>query len=306
MKKDAAMPKLTEKHHWDSVHEVERVLLDSAATKRGSDNGQTSLKRRVKRKMNELIGSSVFTRMSDYGDYLLWEVIFTRYLRDLKGAQVLEIGSAPGEFLVQFSKKYECIVYGADYSEVGVDVNRKLFSSHGIDPDNVIHADVFSDQFHEQYRGSFKTVISRGFIEHFTDVENAIEKHMNLLAEDGYLIVSIPNLRGINYFLTRIFNKELIPLHNLDIMRQEVFSTLFDRDDLDRLFCDYYGTFNFTLFYAKNDSLRQFVLNFLHKLQPLLNLIFRLILRDRGMETKFVSPALLFIGKKTSRASADS
>jgi hypothetical protein len=129
-----------------------------------------------------------------------------------------------------------------------------------------------------------------------------IEKHMNLLSEGGYLIVSIPNFRGVNYALTSIFNKELIPLHNLDIMRKAEFLKLFDRADLLRLFCDYYGTFSFYLFYTKKDSPMRFALRLSYKLQPLLNLIFRLVLRKTGAEGELVSPYLLFIGRKMSKA----
>ncbi|MBA2525103.1 MAG: hypothetical protein H0V18_04855 [Pyrinomonadaceae bacterium] len=125
---------------------------------------------------------------------------------------------------------------------------------------------------------------------------------MNLLSEGGYLIVSIPNFRGVNYALTSIFNKELIPLHNLDIMRKAEFLKLFDRADLLRLFCDYYGTFSFYLFYTKKDSPMRFALRLSYKLQPLLNLIFRLVLRKTGAEGELVSPYLLFIGRKMSKA----
>jgi 2-polyprenyl-3-methyl-5-hydroxy-6-metoxy-1,4-benzoquinol methylase len=158
---------LTEKEHWDSVHESEEEHLDSPANNRGFDYEQLSLMRKLVVGVKKLLGPNVLVRMSSYGDYLLWDVIFQQHLPKLKGAKVLEVGSSPGEFLVQFSQKYECVPYGVDYSEVGVQLNRKTFSSHGINPDNVIHADFFSDQFQERYQESFDVVISRGFIEHF-------------------------------------------------------------------------------------------------------------------------------------------
>jgi 2-polyprenyl-3-methyl-5-hydroxy-6-metoxy-1,4-benzoquinol methylase len=215
-----------------------------------------------------------------------------------KGAKVLEVGSAPGKFLVEFKQNYDCVPYGLEYSETGVELNRKVFSSHGINPDNVICADFFSNEFHEQYRERFDIVISRGFIEHFADVDNVIQEHLNLLKPGGHLIVSIPNVRGANYILTQLFYKELIPIHNLNIMRKKEFSKLFNNGRLSHLFCDYYGTFSFGLFYTKNDGPMRLVLDVCSRLQRLLNLIFRLILQDKGAESRLFSPHLLFIGKK--------
>lgn len=296
------MGKLSEKEHWDSYHTYEEEGVDSDAGNRGLDVRQLSAKRRLVLRVKKLLGPNVLTRMSDYGDYLLWDVIFKRHLPQLKGAKVLEVGSAPGEFLVRFSQRYECVPYGVEYSEIGVQINQEVFAAHGLDPDNVIHADFFSDQFHEQYRGAFDVVISRGFIEHFSDPESVVEKHLSLLAEGGYLILSIPNFRGANYALLRLFNKRLIPLHNLDIMRKAQFANLFGREELSPLFCDYYGTFSFYLFYTEKDSPLRSALNLSRKLQPALNLMFRLALGDKGAENKLLSPALLFIGRKINKA----
>src|SRR5438067_1576464 len=144
------MSELSGKEHWDSIYEY---------------NERPSLKRQLKLRVKKLLGPKVLAWVVDYSDYLLWEVIFKAHLPPLKGAKVLEVGSAPGTFLAQFSQKYECTPYGVEYSDVGVQVNRKIFSSVGINPDNVIHADFFSDQFNERYQESFDVVISRGFIE---------------------------------------------------------------------------------------------------------------------------------------------
>ena len=170
------------------------------------------------------------------------------------GLKVLEVGSAPGEHLVRLNKQYGFIPYGIEYSESGNELNREIFASNNIDPDNVIYADFFSDEVHERYKGAFDIVISRGFIEHFTDVRSVIEKHNNLLAEGGYLlIISIPNLNGVNYALGRFFHKELIPLHNLSIMRKQEFIELFDNQGLSTLFCDLLGTFNLDVQHQKRD-----------------------------------------------------
>ncbi|MFN2456436.1 MAG: class I SAM-dependent methyltransferase, partial [Pyrinomonadaceae bacterium] len=210
----------------------------------------------------------------------------------------LEVGSAPGEFLVELNRRLGCVPYGVEYSKEGVEVNRDVFNAHGIDPNNVIHADFFSDEFQNKHRESFDLVVSRGFIEHFTNVEEVLDKHINLLAKDGYLIVTIPNLKGINYYLTRIFHKELIAIHNLDIMEREAFSRLFDKRRLASLFCGYYGVFNFYLFNTKANSAMRRPLDVCFKIQPVLNATFRVLFQDKGVENSLSSPSLIFIGRK--------
>jgi len=162
----------------------------------------------------------------------------------------------------------------------------------------VIHTDFFSDEFRESHKERFDVVISRGFIEHFTDVEPVIDRHLDLLAPGGYLLVSIPNLRGFNYPVARLLHKEVIPLHNLSIMQKPAYTKLFNRPDLQSMFCDYYGTFSFYLFTSGSSQLVQYGLKLGHRFQPLLNLAFRTFLGDRGAETGAFSPYLLYIGRK--------
>jgi SAM-dependent methyltransferase len=166
----------------------------------------------------------------------------------------------------------------------------------------VIYADFLSDEDHRQYKGAFDIVISRGFIEHFTDVRSIIEKHVNLLAEGGRLIISIPNLNGLNYALGSLFHKDIIPLHNLTIMEKGEFTRLFDGQGMSPLLCGYYGTFNFGLFNAKKSSLSELALRLCMKAQLVLNVMLRLLFKGRSPEHSKFSPALIYIGVKTSEA----
>lgn len=278
------MKTLTEREYWDSIHKRKVV-----------EQKQHSLKGHLKIGMGRLLDSKY---MRSYADYLLWDVIFKKHLPKTKGAKVLEVGSAPGHNLVRLSRTFGFVPYGIEYSDSGVELNREIFSSNNINPDHVIHADFFSDEIRDQYREHFDIVISEGFIEHFDDVDDVIKRHIDLLAQGGYLIVSIPNLRGANYRLQRAFNKELLLMHNTDIMRRGEFLKLFDKACLSTLFCDYYGTFNFGLFISKSRSPLRFVLTFCKVLQLILNVVFRVLFRGEGAESELFSPYLLFIGVK--------
>lgn len=292
-----APERLSPKTHWDGVHRAERVNLAAAADRRADTRSLKATLKRLLGKRLEYIAS--------YEEHLLWNVILPRHLPDVRGAKAIEIGSAPGEFLVRLARSRGCVPFGVDYSEEGVQVNRDLFVANGLDPGHVVCADVFSASFQQEHRESFDVVMSRGFIEHFSDPERIIGMHMSLLAPGGLLLVSIPNLRGANRALTWLCNRQILPLHNLDIMTLPAFEDLFTGEELESLFCGYYGTFNLHLFYAPDGSPARWLVGLAHRIQPALNVLFRSLLGNRGLESALFSPSLLFIGRKGANGRGD-
>ena len=216
----------------------------------------------------------------------------------MKGARMLEVGSAPGTSLVTFNHKLGCMPFGIDYSEHGVETNRQVFIANNLNPDNVIHADFFSDEFHNRYKESFDMVYSGGFIEHFDNARDVVDKHIGLLAKGGHLVILIPNLRGINHLILKLFYKELLDIHNLSIMRKTEFAKLFDHESLTPLFCDYYGTLTLDVTAARKNSPVRFILNGMKKLELITNLILHIALRGHDLNTRFTSPYLIFVGVK--------
>ena len=293
---------LTDKRFWDSTYLNEKEGLAPVLTL--SEIEPLTFKSRVKMKIKALMGRRLLDYMRSYEDYLLWDVIYKNHLPKKEGLKVLEVGSAPGEHLVRLSKRFGFTPYGIEYSESGVELNRAVFAANGIDPDNVIYADFLSDEVHSRYKGAFDIVISRGFIEHFTDVRAIVEKHVNLLARGGHLIISIPNLNGLNYALGSLFHKDIIPLHNLTIMRKGEFMKLFDDQGVAPVLCRYYGTFNFGLFNARKSSLLELALKLCMKVQLVLNVLLRLFFKGRSAEHSKLSPSLIYIGVKTDEAPA--
>lgn len=266
-----------------------------------SNNGANILKSDLEKKSSSF-GKKILGYMRhDYHDYILWNVIYEKYMPKIEGAKILEIGSAPGNHLARIAKTFGFVPYGVENSKYGVELNRKVFDLYNINTDNVIYADFFSDEFQLKYKGFFDVIISRGFIEDFSgaNVENIIEKHVNLLTKGGHLFVSIPNLRGIYYFWVRLFDRPLLSELNFDIMQKDKFLKLFDGKNLSILFCDYYGIFNCgNRFTARRDLSIRFIIVFLGNLQKILNLIFHLTLKNKNAETGIFSPYLQFIGKK--------
>ncbi|HJQ23329.1 MAG TPA: class I SAM-dependent methyltransferase [Blastocatellia bacterium] len=288
---------LSEKQHWDLVHQQHQAPTASPAAGLGGE--RKSWRRRCTAWLKRRLGErGVRWILQSHHDHIYWNTIVKKYFPDLRGARFLEVGSAPGELLVKHHQALGCVPFGIDYSEPGVEANRQVFRAQGLNPDNVFCADFFGEAFQAQHRESFDVVFSAGFIEHFTDARRVVDHHLNLLKPGGYLVIGIPNLRGVNYWLLRAFYKELLDIHNLDIMRRSAFAQLFDASKVERRFCDYYGTLSLDIVAARDDSPLRSVLAAMKKLGIIGNLCLRLLLRNRTLDTPLTSPFLMFVGKK--------
>ena len=234
-----------------------------------------------------------------YSEFFLWDVILEQYFSALKDASIVELGSAPGDFLVRIKNRFHLDPYGAEYTASGAELNKNIFEANGIDPGQVIRADFLSADFQDRFRERFDAVISRGLLEHFNDLENVVEKHLNLLKPKGLIVISIPNFLGFNGFLQRIFNAEILKIHNLKIMEPAEFSKLFAKNTrLKTLFCGHYGVFDLNIFYAPKHTLPYFLLVLIRSLQLVLNPVFRLLFGKKGNESRAFSPYLIYIGRK--------
>ncbi|MEP7198296.1 MAG: class I SAM-dependent methyltransferase [Chloroflexota bacterium] len=294
------MARLSEREYWDTVHAAEREDLAATIQPAAATTAATpsTLKKRLRACAEKLLGADFLAYVFNYEEQLLWHTIYRRYMPARRGAKVLEIGSAPGQHLINLSSTFGLDPYGVEYSSGGAQLNREVFAAAGIDPAQVFETDFFAAEFQTQYRDAFDVVVSRGFIEHFDDVEDVIRKHLNLLKPGGRLFVMIPNLRGLNYFLSWLFHKEVLAIHNLKIMDKSAFTQLFADKNLTPRFCDYYGVFSFYLFNTKPGAWQRTALRLCFYLQLPLNVAFRLLFGATGARSPLFSPALMFVGEK--------
>lgn len=274
------MKRLTDPGYWDGVHK-------SAG---GGTPAKAGLARRI-------FGAGIHDRTLCYAEHLVWDVYYPRILGDGRGRSAIEVGSAPGHHLVGLHRRFGFDVHGVELSDDGVVLNRRVFREAGLDEARIMQADFFSDDFQRAHAGRFDVVISRGFIEHFTDMEAVMRAHLSILRTGGVLVISMPNLKGLNLGMAGFFHKETIPLHNLSIMSPEAFGKLFDGRGLVTSFCGLYGIFDFGLFNAGLPGRRR-LLNACRILQRALNLLFRLVARPGWLEGRWHSPYFLFIGRK--------
>lgn len=226
-------------------------------------------------------------------DLYLCDCIFEKYLLrnfgDKKDMKICEIGFGDGKLLKKIADRFNYEPWGIEYSKEAVGTAEKEV--------NGILGDVFDQSLTDKYREFFDIVFSYGFIEHIIPPEKAIEAHLKILKKGGVLILQIPRLKKFNWLKARIFRPDLLPLHNLAIMEEDVLSFLVKKCGVQELFCKNYGTLKLR-FPMANKGLKRLILNIICSLEYVLNPLFRFLFRGRGFETKLFSPAVIFIGRK--------
>jgi len=182
-----------------------------------------------------------------------WNFSFDRCLgRAIKenmptfSGEVLEVGCAPGKWLAFMAREFGLKPSGVEYSDAGMKATLENFRILGLTPDAIFTGDFFEMKPPRQ----FDAVMSFGFIEHFSDVDSVVERHLQWLKPGGVLILGVPNFTGVYSPIQAVLDKDILAKHNLDIMNLDYFRGLGRRLSLDPVFLDYVGSFEPTLFIA--------------------------------------------------------
>lgn len=167
--------------------------------------------------------------------------IFEKYLEINSGLTILEIGGAPGQYLMYMNKQFGYQANALDYSSVGNQKTLKNFQSENLKV-NVYERNLFSDNFSDNIP-IFDIVYSLGFAEHFENLNDVIGRHLKLLKPGGKLIIGVPNLGGIYQWFLKQLAPNHLAIHNLKSMDLRNWK-LFEKDfELDVIFRDYIGGF---------------------------------------------------------------
>ena len=165
--------------------------------------------------------------------------VFDRYLPADPQRSILEIGGAPGQYLVYMARHFGYSIHCLDFSRVGCQKTEENWRLLGL-PGQVYCRDLFAPDLDLP---QFDIVYSLGVIEHFAELSGVIERHLLLLKPGGILLLGVPNLGGAYQRFLRRVAPRLLSQHNLaamDLASWEPFERQFS---LLPLFKGYVGGF---------------------------------------------------------------
>ena len=103
---------------------------------------------------------------------------------------ILEIGAFPGRYLAYLSSRYKIQSTGLDFNP---DEEKFSRSMHAMDVTDYRY--ICTDFLEHTPSPDYDLVFSNGFIEHFTNYAEVLDKHAAYLKPGGAMMVMIPNKR---------------------------------------------------------------------------------------------------------------
>jgi len=144
------------------------------------------------------------------------KVPFAYLMSKLKNKKsFIEIGGFPGTYATYFYKSGCKDVWLLDFF-IDKKIVNQVEEKNNV-PLNTIKC-IEADFFKYNTCAKYEIVFSIGFIEHFENTSDAISRHVNLLADNGSMLLLIPNFRGLNGFIQKIADKRNYEAHNLQSM----------------------------------------------------------------------------------------
>jgi SAM-dependent methyltransferase len=165
------------------------------------------------------------------------KTIYDKYIPALKEKEsFIEIGGFPGINAAYFYKNV-C----KDVTLLDFYVNQAIvskFEQINQLPEGSIHC-IESDFFKFDSNRTYDIVFSFGFIEHFDDTRDVIERHTKLLSEHGQLLIILPNLRGLNGCIQWLFDRKNLRAHNLESMKIDLLKDIMKKTGMKSWKIDY-------------------------------------------------------------------
>lgn len=226
-------------------------------------------------------------------------------LRDEKKSTFFEVGCAASGWLPYFAQKYNYIVSGLDYSEVGCRLAEENMNRLNIDYDQIICTDVFEWNSDTKY----DIIFSYGVVEHFENPQALLDISYRHLNDNGIIITLVPNLQGFVGVLFRFFTYDIYKTHiiiSTDILKQIHIDAGFS--DIKT---DYVGTFSLGVvpwklskrwIFKENSFQSKIALKFIGVLFWTINAILKMF--NSKVSSKSFSPYVVSIMRKSAETCA--
>ncbi|MFQ5489790.1 MAG: class I SAM-dependent methyltransferase [Phycisphaerae bacterium] len=169
-----------------------------------------------------------------------WLALLEQHLPTGPAFRALEVGCVPGRIMRAIHDRLGYRVHGIDYSEIADQLADDL-ERQGLSHLTVERADLRTYQPDEL----FDLVYSMGVIEHFSDYSHMVDHHCRLVRPGGYVHITMPNFRGLQYWLRRWMCPQALLGHHLRAMSARRLRRRLQANGLNIVYCDGWGTFDF-------------------------------------------------------------
>lgn len=209
--------------------------------------------------------------------------------------KLLEVGCAPGRFLVYFAKEFGYEVSGIDYSKIGCHITIKNLCREGVEA-CIIEADLLSDSLTEE---NWDIVFSAGFVEHFSDPETILKIKYKLLKPGGVLLTTIPNFAGFTGLTRKIMYRDIYLKHN-PITRSKL-QSIYEYLGLENIDVGYFASLRLSLPHPYSQFFFKKALWFIAKVLDML-LVSVYKITNRSIEGPWISSHIYAYGVRPNKA----
>lgn len=208
---------------------------------------------------------------------------------------LIEVGCAPGGWLAYYYKYFGYCVTGIEYAEKAYEKTVTNLQMLGVP------ADLHLVDFFEFETGQYDMVFSGGFIEHFSDPTRVVSRMARLCAPGGGLVITlIPAMRGLNWWISKMFRPSVAAVHNPIGLQKLV--TLHEAAGLETVVAQHYGCGIVSLPFQKNQfsARHPWAARTLNLPFNAWNRIISLVTRKTGRypDLEWCAGGLMYIGRK--------
>lgn len=218
---------------------------------------------------------------------------YNQFLKPDSKKKVIEIGAFPGANLGYLAKKFGYHPTALDFLDRTSFIKENMVFN-GIKNCKIIKEDFLKWEPQEKY----DLVISHGFIEHFSDYKKIIKKHIDILNNNGVLIISVPYLGYYQYWIRKLLYrkevlKRILRSHNRRIMNlEELKKVIFSDKRVKKLFAGFIR--EMTTWFSSNDTTIR------KNMSPIYATTKKIesVVNKFGLSNRIISPEILIVAQK--------
>jgi SAM-dependent methyltransferase len=168
----------------------------------------------------------------------IWELAFKAANKSPQ--TFLEIGAFPGRYLAYLASKYNLKATGLDFNS---DSEKFFRTVQTLRVQSVEY--IKEDFFNYTPSETFDWVFSNGFIEHFENYQEVLDKHADWCSPGGVIVVFIPNKRYLRALYGNLLDRANQRAHNLKCMNLKTFQVFAHKHQLGMVHLQYRGGFGY-------------------------------------------------------------